>query len=163
MNHKKTHMTSYERRAHTAYWSKLFFLIGTVISWCFLPFSFDLESLAENIVLTIITITEFKVHNLFTSRDLRAPQYGFLNQIALALFFVAYGSYHAYTTTGNEATGFFTNVLNPDQIGLIQHQISLIQHLTQMTYISIAIGASLAESVYGIYYLTAREPIGAET
>jgi hypothetical protein len=148
-------MTPYERRARTAYWSKLFFLVGTVISWCILPFSFDLESLAENIVLTVITFTEFKVHNLFTSRDLRAPQYGFWNQIALAIFFVAYGSFHAYTTTGNEATGFFTNILNPDQIGLIQH-------LTQMTYISIAIGASLAESVYGIYYLTAREPIGAE-
>jgi hypothetical protein len=120
-----------------------------------LLFSFDLESLAENVVLTIITFTEFKVHNLFTSRDPRAPQYGFWNQIVLALFFVAYGSYHAYTTTGNEVPGFFTTVLDPDQIGLIQH-------LTQMTYISIAIGASLAESVYGIYYLTAREPIGAE-
>jgi len=147
-------MTSYERRARTAYWSKLFFLIGTVISWCMLLFSFDLESLAENVVLTIITITEFKVHNLFTGRDLRAPQYGFWNQIALAIFFVAYGSYHAYTTTGNDVPGF-SNVLGPDQIGLIQH-------LTQMTYISIAIGASLAESVYGIYYLKAEEPIAAE-
>jgi len=148
-------MTSYERRARTAYWSKLFFLIGTVISWCILPFSFDLESLAENIVLTVITFTEFNVHNLFTTRDLRAPQYGFWNQIALAIFFVAYGSYHAYITSGNEIPGFFTNVLDPNQIGLTQH-------LTQMTYISIAIGASLAEFVYGIYYLSAGEPIRAE-
>jgi hypothetical protein len=82
------------RRANAAYWSRFWLLFSAVVSWLGFFGAWDAEDLIAAILLTGMTVVEFKVYDFFRAADVRGAVYGWWNQCLFSALFLVYGAYH---------------------------------------------------------------------
>ncbi|HUB67251.1 MAG TPA: hypothetical protein VL981_07195 [Candidatus Methylacidiphilales bacterium] len=135
------------KRAGAAYWSRYWLLFSAVLTWgCFL-FSPDLEGFISGVLLTGMTVVEYKVHALFLAADVRGSIYGWWNQCLFAVLFLIYGGYH----------GMFPAV-PPDLSELADQSMVVIPivSLVRIFYYTVAIVGSIGQFSLACYYRAAR-------
>jgi hypothetical protein len=136
------------KRARAAYWSRYWLLFSAVLTWVFFLFAPDLEGFISGVLLTGMTVVEYKVHSFFLAADVRGSIYGWWNQCLFALLFLIYGGYH----------GIFPTV-SPDLNELAdQSMVSIpIVSLERIFYYTVAIVGAIGQFSLACYYRTARK------
>jgi len=135
------------KRARAAYWSRFWLLFSAILTWIFFLFGPDLEGFISGVLLTGMTVVEFKVHSLFLAADVRGAIYGWWNQCLFSLLFLIYGGYH----------GTFVSV-SPSVSGLVDpSMLPQIIALYRFFYFTVAIVGALGQFCLACYYRTARK------
>ena len=135
------------KRARAAYWSRFWLLFSALLTWFSFLLEPDLEGFISGVLLTGMTIVEFKVHSLFLAADARGAIYGWWNQCLFSLLFLIYGGYH----------GTFVSV-SPNVSGLFDPEmLPLIVSLYRFFYYTVAIVGALGQFCLACYYRTARK------
>ena len=105
------------RRARAAYWSRFWLFFSAAVSWLGFVGIWDVEDLIAAVLLTGMTVVEFKVYRFFLAADPRAAIYGWWNQCLFAFLFAVYGAYHTvYPVLPTLATAM---VNDPDAIPIL--------------------------------------------
>ena len=80
-------MDRFARRARAAYGSRFWLLISAVVSWISFVMGPDVEGFIAGVLLTGMTVVEFRVRAFFLAGDDRAPIWGWWNQCLFAVLF----------------------------------------------------------------------------
>jgi len=135
------------KRARAAYWSRFWLFFSAFVSWISFLFGADLEGFISGVLLTGMTIVEFKVYSLFLTADVRGSIYGWWNQCLFALLFLVYGGYH----------GTFVSI-SPDVRGLVDPtMLPMMVRWERFFYYTIAIVGAAGQFYLACYYRTARK------
>lgn len=148
------------KRARAAYWSRFWLLFSALVTWVSFLLGPDLEGFISGVLLTGMTVVEFKVHSLFLAADMRGAIYGWWNQCLFSLLFLIYGGYH----------GFFVSI-SPDirstvaglagQSGGDQDFVSTLLPMIliweRIFYFTVAIVGALGQFCLACYYRAARK------
>jgi hypothetical protein len=135
------------RRARAAYWSRFWLFASAFVTWAlFLPGP-SVEGFISGVLLTGMTIVEFKVYSLFLAADARGAIYGWWNQCLFSVLFLIYGVYHGtYVTPSPEIEAWVDPSMMP-----------MLATIERITYYSIAFAGGLGQFVLACYYRTARK------
>ena len=87
------------RRANAAYWSRFWLLFSAALSWAGLLGGPDVGGFIAAVLLTGMTVVEYRVHRLFLAADPRGAVYGWWNQCLFAFLFLVYGAYYGTFVT----------------------------------------------------------------
>ena len=133
------------RRARAAYWSRFWLLLSAAFSWIGLAAGWDLEDLIAGVLLTGMTVVEFKVYRLFLAGDPQGAVYGWWNQCVFALLFALYGSYHAVHPV---VPGYVQSLIDPNMM-------DMLLPLEQFSYAIIGLVGAAGQFALACYYRTA--------
>jgi hypothetical protein len=136
-----------QKRARAAYWSRFWLFFSALVTWiCFL-LGPDLQGFISGVLLTGMTIVEFKVYTLFLAADVQGSIYGWWNQCLFSLLFLIYGGYN----------GTFVSI-SPDVRTMIDpDMLSLIMSWERFFYYTVAIVGAAGQFYLACYYRTARK------
>jgi hypothetical protein len=134
------------KRANVAYWSRFWLFASAAVTWLGFLLSPDLEGFVAGVLLTGMTILEFKVHTLFLQADVRGAIYGWWNQCLFAALFLVYGGYHGtYVSIPPEAQ----DMVNADSL-------PMLVPFVRLTYYSIALVGATGQFCLACYYRMAQ-------
>ena len=134
------------KRARAAYWSRFWLFFSALVSWMSFVTGPDLEGFISGVLLTGMTVVEFKVYSLFLAADVRGSIYGWWNQCLFALLFLLYGGYHGtFVSTPIDLGG----LVDPDMLPMIESSERLI-------YYTIAVVGGAGQFCLACYYRAAR-------
>jgi hypothetical protein len=135
------------KRAQAAYWSRFWLFFSAFLTWVSFLFGPDLEGFISGVLLTGMTIVEFKVYSLFLATDVRGSIYGWWNQCLFSLLFLIYGGYH----------GTFVSI-SPDLRGMLDpDMLPMIVNLERFFYYTVAIVGAVGQFYLACYYRAARK------
>jgi hypothetical protein len=135
------------KRARAAYWSRFWLFFSAFVTWASFLFGPDLEGFISGVLLTLMTVVEFRVHAFFLAADPRGAVYGWWNQCLFSVLFLIYGGYH----------GTFVSV-SPDVQGMIDPgMMPMLVSLERVSYYTIAIVGALGQFWLACYYRSARK------
>ena len=153
--------TSLDRRARAAFWSRLWLVLSALVAWASFAFGPDLEGFIESILLTGLSVVEFKVYDLFRSEDLRAARIGWWNQCVFAALFVIYGVYHGTVVTISPMLQQLVDAALAAQ-GTDESMLQPSLHDdVQLCYYSIAVVGGAGQFWLACFYRRARNEAGA--
>ena len=139
---------NFAKRAKAAYWSRLWLLLSatiSIISWIFSP---NWEDFIAGLLLSGMTVVEFKVHQWFLENDPRAPLWGWRNQCLFSALFVLYGAYHLLIPSPSLA------VL--DEMG-VENMAASVTEIEKIFYFSVGLGGALGQLLLARYYKNATK------
>lgn len=135
------------KRAKAAYWSRFWLLFSALVTWAGVLTGPDLEGLVSGLLLTGMTILEFKVYALFQAADVRGAIYGWWNQCLFAVLFLIYGGYHGTFPT-----------IPPEVQGMVDAEsLSTVLAVVRMSYYTIAVVGAAGQFWLACYYRAARK------
>jgi len=135
------------KRARAAYWSRFWLSFSALVTWIFFVFGPDLQGFICGVLLTGMTIVEFKVYALFLAADVRGSIYGWWNQCLFSLLFLIYGGYN----------GTFVSI-SPDVRGMVDpDMLPMIVGWERFFYYTIALVGAAGQFYLACYYRTARK------
>ena len=133
------------KRARAAYWSRFWLFLSACVTWVSFLFGPDVEGFISGVLLTGMTIVEFKVYSLFLAADVRGSIYGWWNQCLFSVLFLIYGGYH----------GTFVSV-SPDISGMLDpSMLPMVVALERIFYYSVAIVGAAGQFCLACYYRAA--------
>jgi hypothetical protein len=133
------------KRARAAYWSRFWLLFSAAVTWVGCSVGPDLEGFVSGLLLTGMTIVEFKVYTLFLAADVRGAIYGWWNQCLFAFLFLVYGGYH----------GTFVSVPTELQGMLDTESLSTVVPLERIFYYLIGVVGAGGQFWLACYYRAA--------
>ena len=139
----------YPSRAIASLWSKGLLVVPAIISVVWQVFDLSLEGVIVAVILTAITFFEYRVNQYFREENLKAPDLGYYNQSAFAVFILLYCIYHAYMASPTAMMREYNNMLDPDQMAAFQSMI-------KMSYVIVGIAGGLSQFGLAWYYRSAR-------
>jgi hypothetical protein len=134
------------KRARAAYWSRFWLIFSAFVTWVCFIFGPDVEGFISGVLLTGMTIVEFRVYALFLATDVRGATYGWWNQCLFALLFLIYGGYHGTFIT---VTQDIHNYVDPDML-------PMIVFAERISYYVIGVVGAIGQFCLACYYITAR-------
>ncbi|MCE0499251.1 MAG: hypothetical protein LV481_15030 [Methylacidiphilales bacterium] len=145
------------KRARAAYWSRFWLLFSALVSWVFFLFGPDLEGFISGVLLTGMTIVEFKVHSLFLAADARGAIYGWWNQCLFSLLFVIYGGYHGtFVSLSPDVRSLLASSSGGDQ-DFATSLLPMILLWERIFYYTVAVVGALGQFCLACYYRAARK------
>ena len=133
------------KRARAAYWSRFWLFFSALVTWVCFVSGPDLEGFISGVLLTGMTVVEFKVYSLFLAADVRGAIYGWWNQCLFAFLFLIYGGYH----------GTFVSI-SPDVRGMVDPDtLPLLVSMEQVFYYTVAIVGAGGQFCLACYYRAA--------
>jgi hypothetical protein len=149
-------MDRFARRARAAYGSRFWLLISAVVSWISFVMGPDVEGFIAGVLLTGMTVVEFRVRAFFLAGDDRAPIWGWWNQCLFAVLFVIYGGYHGtyvtITPSIQRMLDFVVGVYGLDEADVQP----LLTAYISFCYYAIAVVGGAAQFWLACYYRLAR-------
>ena len=134
------------RRANAAYWSRFWLLFSAVVSWMGFVGGWDAEDLIAAVLLTAMTVVEFKVYHFFRAADVRGAIYGWWNQCLFSALFLVYGFYHAIFVA-----------VPPTLAALVDaDSLPMVVNLERMIYALIGVVGAIGQFWLACYYRAAR-------
>jgi hypothetical protein len=134
------------RRARAAYWSRFWLFFSAAVSWLGFVGVWDVEDLIAAVLLTGMTVVEFKVYRFFLAADPRGAIYGWWNQCLFAFLFAIYGAYHAAHPAVPSFAGTY---VDPDMMPI------LIQ-IDRLSYAIIGLVGAGGQFALACYYCAAN-------
>jgi hypothetical protein len=135
------------QRARAAYWSRFWLLLSALVTWASFVFGPDVEGFISGVLLTGMTVVEFRVYEFFLAADPRGAIYGWRNQCLFSFLFLVYGVYH----------GTFISI-SPDVRGLVDpDMLPMIVNLERVFYYTVAVVGSAGQFWLACYYRAARK------
>ena len=135
------------KRARAAYWSRFWLLFSALVTWFCFALGPDVEGFISGVLLTGMTMVEYRVYAFFLAADVRGSIYGWWNQCLFSLLFLIYGGYH----------GTFPS-LSPDLRGMIDpDMLPMVMSVEQIFYYTVAVVGSLGQFWLACYYRAARK------
>jgi hypothetical protein len=135
------------RRARAAYWSRFWLFFSALVSWVLFFAGPDFEGFLSCVLLTGMTVVEFKVHAFFLAADPRGATYGWWNQCLFAVLFLIYGGYHGTFVT---VAPSISAMADPDVL-----PISMITALYTFFYYTVALVGAIGQFSLACYYRAA--------
>jgi hypothetical protein len=145
------------RRARAAYWSRFWLFLSAVVSWISFVMGPDIEGAIAGVLLTGMTVVEFRVRTFFLSGDERGAIYGWWNQCLFAALFLIYGGYHGSDVTISPATHQMINsVVN--LYGLDESDVlPTLKSDMSLCYYTIGLVGAVCQFWLACYYRSARK------
>jgi hypothetical protein len=148
--------TRFARRARSAYWSRVWLLLSAIVSWISFVMGPDIEGFIAGVLLTGMTVVEYRVRAFFLAGDDRGPIWGWWNQCLFAVLFVIYGGYHGTCVTITPSTQKMVDFI----VGLYGLEEADVQPLiiayVSFCYYTIAVVGGAAQFWLACYYRLAR-------
>jgi hypothetical protein len=138
------------KRANAAYWSRFWLFLSAAVSWLGFVSGPDIEGFIACVLLTGMTVVEYKVYHFFLAADVRGAIWGWWNQCLFAALFLIYGGYHGtFVTVPPLATSTLADLGVEGLQGDLQSQLT---ELTRLTYYTIALVGGVAQFSLAWYY-----------
>jgi len=135
------------KRARAAYWSRFWLFFSAFVTWISFFFEPDLQGFISGVLLTGMTIVEFKVYTLFLAADVRGSIYGWWNQCLFSVLFLIYGGYN----------GTFVSI-SPDVRTMVDpDMLPMIVNWERFFYYTVAIVGAAGQFYLACYYRVARK------
>jgi hypothetical protein len=135
------------KRARAAYWSRFWLLLSTFITCVSFLAGPNFEDFISALLLTGMTVVEFRVYAFFLAADVRGSIYGWWNQCLFSVLFLIYGCYH----------GTFVSV-SPDVQGMLDGgMLPTLVGIERIFYYIVGIVGALGQFWLACYYRTARK------
>jgi hypothetical protein len=135
------------KRARAAYWSRFWLLFSAFITCVSFLTGPNFEDFISGLLLTGMTVVEFKVYAFFLAADVRGSIYGWWNQCLFSVLFLIYGGYH----------GTFVSV-SPEVQGMLDpSMLPTLVSTERLSYYTIGIVGALGQFWLACYYRTARK------
>jgi hypothetical protein len=137
------------KRARAAYWSRFWLFFSALVSWVSFLFGPDLEGFISGVLLTGMTIVEFKVYSLFLAADVRGSIYGWWNQCLFSVLFLIYGGYHGIFISSDSISPDIRDMIDPTML-------PMIASMERSFYFTVAIVGAAGQFWLAWYYRSAR-------
>jgi hypothetical protein len=142
------------RRANAAYWSRFWLCFSAVVTWLGFVAGPDVEGFIGGVLLTGMTVVEFRVYDFFRAADVRGAIYGWWNQCLFAVLFLIYGLYHGtFVTISPEVSDLVAN-FNGDGSG--GNLLPSVMQMTRVAYYTIGLVGAIGQFWLACYYRLAR-------
>jgi hypothetical protein len=148
------------RRARAAYWSRFWLTLSAAVTWLGVAGGPDVEGLIAGVLLTGMTVVEFRVYRFFTEGDARGAIYGWWNQCLFAALFLIYGGYHGTFVTIPPMASEAMTYLNAGGDGGGADVLPNVTQLVQFTYYSIGLVGAVGQFTLACYYRAALKSPG---
>jgi hypothetical protein len=147
----------FARRARAAYWSRFWLVLSAIVSWISFVMGPDIEGLIAGVLLTGMTVVEFRVRMFFLSGDERGAVYGWWNQCLFAALFLIYGGYHGtYVTISPSIHQMLDSVVN--LYGLDESDVlPMLTNDVSLCYYTIGLVGAICQFWLACYYRRARK------
>jgi len=140
----------YKKRAKAAQWSRLWLFASALFSVGSFIFSPNPEDALAGILLTGMTVMEFKVHSWFLHADPRGPLWGYRNQCLFAILFLLYGTYHCVVPAPSRELAEFAELGDGDLV-------AMVQKLEPVFYATVGLVGALGQFLLALYYRRAAK------
>jgi hypothetical protein len=147
----------FARRARAAYGSRFWLFLSAVVSWIIFVMGPDVEGFIAGVLLTGMTVVEFRVHAFFLAGDERGPVYGWWNQCLFAALFAIYGWYHGTYVTITPLLQHAVDAVLP-LYGLEESDVlPLVTTYVSLFYYLIGVVGMVCQFGLACYYRSARK------
>ena len=140
----------YKKRAKAAQWSRLWLFASALFSVGSFIFSPNPEDALAGILLTGMTVMEFKVHSWFLHADPRGPLWGYRNQCLFAILFLLYGTYHCVVPAPSRELAELAELGDGDLV-------AVVQKLELVFYATVGLVGALGQYLLALYYRRAAK------
>jgi hypothetical protein len=148
---------AFARRARAAYWSRFWLFLSAAVSWVSFVMGPDVEGLIAGVLLTGMTVIEFRVRAFFLAGDERGPVYGWWNQCLFAALFAIYGWYHGTYVTITPSLQHAIDAVIP-LYGLEEGDVApMLSSYVSLCYYSIGVVGAVCQFWLACYYRMARK------
>jgi hypothetical protein len=149
------------KAAKVASWSRMWLLVSAIASLPFLFGSLGLEGIITLVVLTVMTVVEFRVHRKLAAGDSSGLRQGWHNQCAFAACFLIYGFWHALGPMTPPASFHELTMLGGSSEQVLERILPMVIFWTRIVYATIGFAGGVGQFMLARYYRSVLTKVSA--